>query len=79
LEVIRLVVRAGEELPERKAKGIVVISCLEGRVMLTALDRTQTLQAGQLLYLPPGEAYTLRGAVDSSLLLTTLLPAPAGK
>jgi nucleotide-binding universal stress UspA family protein/quercetin dioxygenase-like cupin family protein len=76
LEVIRLVVRAGEELPERKAKGIVVISCLEGRVTLTALGRAQDFQAGELLYLPPGEPYSLRGVVGASLLMTALVPKP---
>jgi nucleotide-binding universal stress UspA family protein/quercetin dioxygenase-like cupin family protein len=74
LEVIRLVVRAGEVLPERKAKGIVVVSCLEGRVTLTALGRTQNLQTGEFLYLPTGEAYSLGGIVGASLLLTTFLP-----
>jgi quercetin dioxygenase-like cupin family protein len=74
LEVVRLVARAGEEVPERKAEGVLVVSCLEGRVTFTALGKVQALQAGELLYLPAGEPYALRGAVGASLLLTTFLP-----
>jgi nucleotide-binding universal stress UspA family protein/quercetin dioxygenase-like cupin family protein len=74
LEISRLVIRAEEELPERKAEGIVVVSCLEGRVTCTALGKTQSLQAGELFYLPSGESYSLRGVVGASLLLTELRP-----
>jgi quercetin dioxygenase-like cupin family protein len=74
LEVVRLVVRAGEELPGRKAEGVLVVSCLEGRVTFTALGKAQSLQAGELLYLPAGESYSLQGVVGASLLLTSLLP-----
>jgi nucleotide-binding universal stress UspA family protein/quercetin dioxygenase-like cupin family protein len=74
LEVVRLVVRAGEEVPGRKAEGVLVVSCLEGRVTFTALGKAQALQAGGLLYLPAGEPYALRGVVGASLLLTTFLP-----
>jgi nucleotide-binding universal stress UspA family protein/quercetin dioxygenase-like cupin family protein len=74
LEVVRLVVRAGEDVPERKAEGVLVVSCLEGRVTFTALGKAQALQAGELLYLPARESYSLRGVVGASLLLTTFLP-----
>jgi nucleotide-binding universal stress UspA family protein/quercetin dioxygenase-like cupin family protein len=74
LEVVRLVVRPGEELPERKTRGPLAISCLEGRVQFTALGKTQNLQAGELLYVLAGEPYSLRGVVGASLLLTTFVP-----
>jgi nucleotide-binding universal stress UspA family protein len=50
LEIIRLMVPAGKEIPEHKAKGTLVVHCLEGQIALTALGRTQNLQAGELLY-----------------------------
>jgi len=74
VEVLRLVVRAGKEIPEHKAKGEIVVHCLEGRVALTALGKTQTLEAGQLLGLPSGEPHSVKGIKDASLLLTILAP-----
>ena len=74
VEVIRLVVPAGKEIEEHKAKGEIVVQCLEGRVAFTAFGKTQTLEAGKLLYLPTGEPHTAKGVEDASLLLTVLLP-----
>ena len=74
VEVIRLVVPAGKEIEEHKAKGELVVQCLEGRVAFTALGKTQNLEAGKLLYLPTGEAHSVKGVEDASLLLTVLLP-----
>ena len=74
MEVIRLVVPAGKEIPEHRAKGDIVVQCLEGRVAFTALGRTHTLEAGALLYLPAGEPHSLKGVDGASLLLTVMLP-----
>lgn len=74
IEVIRLVVPADKEIPEHKAKGEIVVHCLEGRVKFNALGRMQELEAGQLLYLPIGEPHSVHGIQDASLLLTILLP-----
>jgi quercetin dioxygenase-like cupin family protein len=74
VEVIRLVVQAGKEIPEHKAKGEVVVHCLEGRVAFTAYGKTQTLEAGHLLYLPKGEPHSVKGIENASLLVTVLLP-----
>ena len=74
VEVIRLVVQAGKEIPEHKAKGEVIVHCLEGRVAFTASGKTQTLEAGHLLYLPNGEPHSVKGVENASLLVTVLLP-----
>jgi quercetin dioxygenase-like cupin family protein len=74
VEVRRLVVPAGEEIAEHKAKGEIVVYCLEGRVAYTAFGKTQTLEAGKLLYLPTGEPHSVKGVEDASLLVTVLLP-----
>jgi quercetin dioxygenase-like cupin family protein len=76
LEVIRLVVLAGKEIPTHKAKGEVVVQCLEGKIAFTACGKTHDLEAGQLLYLPTGELHSLRGIENGSLLVTILLPSP---
>ena len=75
VEVIRLAVPAGKEIEEHKAKGEIVVQCLEGKVAFTAFGKTQTLEAGKLLYLPTGEPHTVKGVADASLLLTVLLPS----
>jgi quercetin dioxygenase-like cupin family protein len=74
MEVIRLVVPAGKQIDEHKAKGGLVLQCLEGRVAFTALGKTQTLEPGTLLFLPAGESHSLKGIESASLLLTILLP-----
>jgi quercetin dioxygenase-like cupin family protein len=74
LEVIRLVVPTGKEIEEHKAKGEIVVQCLEGRVVFTAFGKAQNLDAGNLLYLPTGEPHSVKGIENSALLLTILLP-----
>ena len=74
VEVRRLVVPAGKEIAEHKAKGEIVVHCLEGKVAYTAFGRTHTLEAGRLLYLPTGEPHSVKGIEDASLLLTILFP-----
>ena len=74
VEVRRLVVPAGKEIPEHKAKGEIVVHCLEGRVAYTAFGKTNTLEAGKLFYLPTGEPHSVKGIENASLLLTILLP-----
>ena len=74
VEVIRLAVPAGKTIDEHKAKGEIIVQCLEGRVAFTAFGKTQSLEAGKLLYLPTGEPHTVDGIENASLLLTILLP-----
>jgi quercetin dioxygenase-like cupin family protein len=74
IEVIRLIVPAGKEIPSHKAKGEIVVQCLEGKVAFTAFGKSQNLEAGQMLYLHTGEPHSVKGIEDASLLLTVLLP-----
>lgn len=73
IDVIRMIVPAGKEIPTHKAKGEIVVQCLEGKIAFTACGKTQNLEVGQLLYLPTGEIHSLRGIEDGSLLLTILM------
>ena len=73
LEVIRLVVPAGKEIPPHQVAGEITVQCLEGRVAFTALGETRDLQAGNLCYLPGGEEHSVKGLEDASVLLTILL------
>jgi quercetin dioxygenase-like cupin family protein len=74
VEVIRLVVPAGKEIQEHKAKGEIVVQCLEGKVSFTAFGKAHNLEAGKLLYLPTGESHSVKGIENASLLLTIRLP-----
>ena len=74
LEIIRLVVPAGKEIPTHKTPGPVIIQCLEGRVELSALGSNHVLEAGQMLHLEADEPHAVRGVEDGSLLVTILSP-----
>ena len=74
IEVIRMVVPAGKEIPTHTAKVELVVQCLEGKIAFTACGTTHDLEAGQMLYLPTGEPHSLRGIEDGTLLLTIVLP-----
>ena len=74
LEVLRLIMPQGKEIPIHRAPGRITVQCLEGRVAFTALGGTVDLEAGQLLYLEPDEPHSLLAHEDSSLLVTLVLP-----
>jgi quercetin dioxygenase-like cupin family protein len=73
LEVIRLVVPAGKEIPTHQVAGEITVQCLEGRVSFTAGDNTRDLGAGDLLFLSGNAPHALRGIEDASVLVTILL------
>jgi quercetin dioxygenase-like cupin family protein len=73
LEVLRLVVPAGKDIPSHKVAGEITVQCLEGRVAFTALGQTRELHAGQMCYLSGGEEHLVKGLDDASVLVTILL------
>jgi quercetin dioxygenase-like cupin family protein len=74
LEIARLVVPAGKEIPEHKAKGEIVVQCLEGRVAYNVFGKTLTLEPGKLFHMPMGEPHSVTGIEDALLLLTIFQP-----
>ena len=74
LELIRLVLPAGKEIPSHKAPGAITVQCLEGRVNFTLAEKTQELVPGQLLYLAARDPHAVSAIENSSLLVTLLLP-----
>ncbi len=73
LEVIRLVVPAGKEIPPHKVEGEITVQCLEGRIALTALGETRELQAGEMCYLSGDAEHSVKGIENASVLVTILL------
>lgn len=78
LEIIRLVLPAGKEIPHHQVTGEITVQCLEGTVGFSVGGQTKVLQAGQLLYLSGAELHALKGIEDSSVLVTILLGKKAG-
>lgn len=73
LELMRLVMPRGKSMPEHSVPGAVTIQCLEGVIELQAHQQTQTVKAGELVYLEGGEPHALHALEDSSVLVTLLL------
>jgi quercetin dioxygenase-like cupin family protein len=73
LEVMRLVLMAGKSIREHHVAGELTMQCLEGRIELRAQGKTQTLQAGDFVYLEGKVPYALHATEHSSLLVTVVL------
>lgn len=79
LEVIRLVMPAGEGVPAHQVAGEATLQCIEGRLRVDAAGRAQVLEAGQLLYVPGGMPHAITALTAASALLTIALkPSAAG-
>ena len=72
VEALRLALPAGKKIAEHKAPGEITVQCLEGEVTFTAPSGTQTLHAGEMLFLHPGELHAVEAVKDSSVLVTIL-------
>ncbi len=72
LDLIRLVIPAGKEIPPHRAPGEITVHCVEGHVALDHDGNAIDLHAGDLLYLCPQETHALKGIVDSTVLVTRL-------
>jgi quercetin dioxygenase-like cupin family protein len=73
LQVFRYALPAGKSIQQHAAAGLMIVQCIEGAVALAAQGRTQTLAAGDMLYLADGAPHSLDALADSSLLVTILL------
>lgn len=73
LEIIRLVIPAGKDIPEHRAPGEIAVQCLEGRIAFGSGGMKQDLKEGELLYLSSGEPHSLHGIEDATVLVTILL------
>lgn len=77
LEVRRLTLASGREIPPHHTRGEITVHCLEGRIAFTADGTTRELGPGQLIVLAAGEPHSLVGLEDSSVLVTKVrLTAP---
>ncbi len=73
LEVMRLVLRAGQTIPEHCVDGDMTIQCIEGAVEVQAHERTQMVEAGHLMRLAAKVPYKLHAVDNTSLLVTIVM------
>ncbi len=73
LELLRVVVPAGKEIPPHQVAGDITIHCLEGVLEVDLDNETRTVRAGELLYLQGNQSHALRGIENSTALVTILL------
>ncbi|UUX96190.1 hypothetical protein [Aquabacterium sp. J223] len=75
LELIHLVLQAGEQRPPHHVYGELVLHCLEGEVRLQIDAGERLLGPGQLVLLAARAPFALHALKPSSLLMTVQLPA----
>jgi quercetin dioxygenase-like cupin family protein len=73
LQLLHVVLRAGQQLPEHSVAGEISIQCLAGRVQLRTPGITMPLAAGQLTVLHGGEPHAVLAERDACLLVTLVL------
>lgn len=74
LELIRLIIPAGTEIPPHRAPGEITVQCIEGHVAFEHDGRAIDMRPGDLVHLCPQEIHALKGHADSSVLVTRLRP-----
>ncbi len=77
-EVIRMVLPVGKQVQEHRAKGEIIVQCLEGLIELAISGTKVKLVEGQLLHLKAGQPHALEAIENSSVLLTILLHSAQG-
>lgn len=74
LQLMHVVLAAGEGLPEHHVPGEVTIQCLEGEVDVVVAARPCRLRPGTLVVLPAAAPHSLQALQRTVLLVTLLLP-----
>ena len=70
MELIRLVLSAGDKIPSHKVSGPITVQCVKGKIEFEAMGGIQELQAGELLHLMPAEPHSVKALSDAVILLT---------
>ncbi len=73
LEVFRMNLLAGKEMPAHQVAGEVTVQCIEGQIDLTIGETCRSMHAGDLICLAGGVPHALEAVEDSSVLVTLLL------
>ena len=74
LQLIRLVLPSGKEIPAHRVPAEVTVHVIEGHVSLLHDGSEVEMHPGDVLFLCPQELHSLRGLEDSTVLVTRLKP-----
>lgn len=77
LQLMRVVLRAGESLPMHQVRGEITLQCIEGSATVLTPGRSIALASGHVVLLPADEPHAVQAVTDTSLLVTVSLAAPA--
>ncbi len=72
IELIRLVIPAGKEIPPHRVPVELTVQCIEGHVSFRHAGAAIELHPGEMMHLCPNEIHSLKGMSDSSVLVTRL-------
>lgn len=75
LQLMRLVLRAGQGVPEHSVQGPITLQCLQGEAHVTTPSGVCRLHPGQLVMLPGAEPHAVHATTDASVLVTIVLRA----
>lgn len=70
LRLVLMTIDRGMKIPDHGAQGSLTIQTLQGHVIVTLLDSSFDLTAGQLLAIEGGVSHALAAVEDSAVLLT---------
>lgn len=73
LEVIRVVLMAGQSLKPHKVPGEITVHCLEGCIDVSCGSHVSTLRDGEMLFLTGNAEHAVLAQEDSSALVTIAL------
>jgi quercetin dioxygenase-like cupin family protein len=73
LQLMRVVLMAGQNMPEHHVGGDLTIQCLEGEVRVNTPQHSFPLLGGELIAVPAHKPHSVQAISDASLLLTVLL------
>ena len=74
MELRRILMPPGEEIETQQMTGSLTVHCLEGKISVSAHDREQTLEKGQMIYLRANEPHSIKAIEQSAILITAHVP-----
>lgn len=77
MRVVLVSLRAGQDLPEHTANGLVTVYSVGGRVLFYEGEHCCEMVPGKLIRLAPGRPHRLEAKEDSQLLVTMIRPSDA--
>lgn len=76
LEVVRIVLLAGQHMREHKTPGEITVQCIEGQIEFRTPEALHVLEPGDFIHLRREEPHSLQALSDSSALVTMCIVPP---